>query len=137
MTAERTPAHYVHGMAGPVVIVPGRIAAWLERHADLNTVRVSSRGLDAEADAVLVALRVAALAWRGAATGSQKPAEPEVPGSSRQWMTTTQAGTRLGITDRAVRLAIQEGRLPATNVDGHWRITNEDIAHFTAAKKAA
>ncbi|MBT2567719.1 helix-turn-helix domain-containing protein [Arthrobacter sp. ISL-85] len=52
-------------------------------------------------------------------------------------MTTTQAGNRLGITDRAVRLAIQEGRLPATNVDGRWRITNEDIAHFTAAKKAA
>jgi len=137
VTAERTPTHYVHGMAGPVVIVPGRIAAWLERHADLNSVRVSSRGLDAEADAVLVALRVAALAWRGAATGSQQPAEPEVTGSSRQWMTTSQAGTRLGITDRAVRLAIQERRLPAENVDGRWRITNEDLAHFTAAKKAA
>lgn len=93
MTAERTPAHYVHGlgMAGPVVIVPGRIAAWLECHADLNSVRVNARGMDPEADAVRLAIRWAALAWRDVATGRQQPAEPEVAGSSRQWMTTTQA----------------------------------------------
>ncbi|MGN7149179.1 hypothetical protein ACTHQ6_09335 [Arthrobacter sp. SAFR-179] len=92
--------------------------------------------MDPEADNVLVALRLAALPWRETATGSPQAAEPEVTGSSRQWKTTTQAGIRLGITGRAVRLAIKEGRLPATNVDGRWRITNEDIAHFSAAKAA-
>ncbi len=42
----------------------------------------------------------------------------------------------LYITDRAVRLAIAEKRLPATQVNGRYRIAREDIQHFAAAKAA-
>ena len=131
----RPPAAYVHGVHAPVVIVPARIAAWLERHASLNEVRIRSRGADPEVDAVLAALRLAALTWRTAVTGSTNAPEPELPPQSKYY-STSEAAERLGITDRAVRLAIAQNRLNATNLHGRWRITPEDIAHFKAAKAA-
>lgn len=135
-TPQRPPQAYVHGVGGPVVIIPARVCAWLERHARLNEVRIQERGSDAEVDAVLVALRLAALTWRTTATGTPVAAKPEAATDLNQWMSTTQAAERLSITDRAVRLAIQEQRLHATNVAGRWRISREDIQHFAAAKAA-
>lgn len=136
-TPQRQPSAYVHGVGSPVVVLPGRVCAWLERYAKLNDVRIQNRGVDAEVDAVLVAVRLAALAWRDAATGSPVAAKPEAPADLNQWFTTTQAGDKIGITDRAVRLAIKEHRLKASNIDGRWRIAREDIEHFKAAKQAA
>lgn len=136
-TPQRQPAAYVHGVGSPVVVLPGRVCAWLERYAKLNEVRIQNRGVDAEVDAVLVAVRLAALAWRDAATGSPVAAKPEAPADLKKWFTTTQAGEKIGITDRAVRLAIKEHRLKASNIDGRWRIALEDIEHFKAAKQAA
>lgn len=133
---SRPPTAYVHGVDAPVVIIPARVCAWLERHAHLNEVRIRERGYDPEVDAVLVALRLAALAWRATATGTAVAAKPEAPTDLKQWMSTTEAADILYITDRAVRLAIQEDRLKATNVNGRWRITREDIQHFAAAKAA-
>lgn len=132
----RPPEAYVHGVAAPIVILPARVAAWLERHAGLNDLRVRARGNDPEVDSVLQAMHRASLHWRTAATGSNRAPEPEAPTELNQWFSTTQAADRLGITDRAVRLAIAEHRLPATNLNGRWRITPEDIAHFKAAKAA-
>lgn len=137
MTPQRPPEAYVHGINAPVVVIPARVCAWLERHARLNEVRIRERGADPEVDAVLVAVRLAALTWRTTATGTPVAAKPEAPADLNQWMSTGQAAARLGITDRAVRLAIQEQRLHATNVAGRWRITKEDLQHFTAAKNAA
>jgi excisionase family DNA binding protein len=133
---ERPPAAYVHGVGGPVVIIPARVCAWLERHAQLNEVRVRERGADPEVDAVLVALRLAALTWRTTATGTPVAAKPEAHADLNQWLSTTQAADILYITDRAVRLAIKEHRLKATSINGRWRITREDIQHFAAAKAA-
>ncbi|MFJ5693316.1 helix-turn-helix domain-containing protein [Arthrobacter sp. NPDC093125] len=137
MTTTRPATAYVHGVNGPVVVIPARVCAWLERHAKLNEVRIQERGADPEVDAVLVALRLAALTWRTTATGTPVAAKPEVAPDLNQWLSTGQAADRLGITDRAVRLAIQEQRLHATNVAGRWRITREDLEHFSAAKNAA
>lgn len=137
MTAPRRPPEaYVHGVGAPVVVVPGRVCAWLERHARLNEVRIENRGVDAEVDAVLVALRLAALSWRTSATGTPVAAKPEATADLNQWLSTTQAADILYITDRAVRLAISEKRLPATQVNGRYRIAREDIKHFAAAKAA-
>lgn len=133
---QRPPQAYVHGIGGPVVVIPARVCAWLERHAQLNEVRIRERGTDPEVDAVLVALRLAALTWRTTATGTPVAAKPEAPTDLNQWLSTTQAADILYITDRAVRLAIKEGRLPATLLNGRWRITREDIQHFAAAKAA-
>lgn len=133
---RRPPEAYVHGIGAPVVVVPARVCAWLERNARLNEVRIENRGADAEVDAVLVALRLAALTWRNTATGSPVAAKPEVTADLNQWLSTTQAADILYITDRAVRLAISEKRLPATQVNGRYRIAREDIQHFAAAKAA-
>lgn len=131
----RPPQAYVHGIDAPIVVVPARIAAWLERNLGLNQVRINARGADPEVDSVLNALRLAALTWRTTVTGSSQAPEPEATRESK-WYSTTEAGERLGITDRAVRLAIKEKRLHATNLDGRWRLTTEDIEHFKAAKAA-
>lgn len=77
----------------------------------------------------------AALHWRTTVTGSDHAPAPEEPAQSK-WMGTTEAAEMLGITDRAVRLAITQKRLHATNLHGRWRITPEDIEHFKAAKAA-
>lgn len=130
----RPPESYIHGVAAPIVILPARVAAWLERHAGLNDLRIRNRGIDPEVDSVLQALHRASLHWRTTVAGSNQAREPEVATQSNY--STTEAAERLGITDRAVRLAIAEQRLAATDDNGRWRITPEDIAHFKAAKAA-
>jgi excisionase family DNA binding protein len=133
----RPPAAFVHG-DGAVVVVPARAAAWLERFADLRALRIRHRGADPEVDAVLVALGVAAAAWREQHTGTANGttvadvAEP-APSSS---VTTAEAGQLLGIGPRAVRRAIAEGRLRAERHGDVWRIRREDVEHFRAARAA-
>ncbi|MFJ1510909.1 helix-turn-helix domain-containing protein [Cellulosimicrobium funkei] len=133
---QRTASSYVIGVDGPAVVVPARVAAWLEARAGLSGLRVKARGIDPEVDAVLVAIRVVGLAWRDSATGSHVEPEPEVPRGSSQWLSTGQAADLLGITDRAVRLAISENRLPAQQVAGRYRITRADVEHYRAARAA-
>jgi excisionase family DNA binding protein len=119
--AIRQPASYVHGLRGPLVIVPGRVAEILERRAHLNEFRVSIRGTDPELDAVLIAIRVAALQWRASATGSADAPTAEAAGIAR-------------ITDRAIRQAIADGRLPATRSGRNWRIARVDLEQYRAAR---
>lgn len=136
MGDAKPPGAYLHGDGpGCVVIVPARVAAWIAARTALRGARISARGDDPEVYAVLAALHRAALTWRTSATGSPTPPAPEVTAPS-QWMSTTQAAHRLGVTDRAIRLAITQHRLPAENVDGRWRITPEDIEHYRAARAA-
>ncbi|MGC0271727.1 helix-turn-helix domain-containing protein [Pseudactinotalea sp. Z1739] len=52
-------------------------------------------------------------------------------------MTTGQAASLLGIGERAVRQAIQRGRLPAVRVGGRWVIEREDLEQYRQAVKAA
>ncbi|WP_171467684.1 helix-turn-helix domain-containing protein [Cellulosimicrobium sp. 72-3] len=127
---------YLVGTQGPAVMVPARVAAWLEVRAGLSSVRAKARGTDPEVDAVLFALRMAGLAWRTSATGSEVEPEPEVPRESSQWLSTGQAAELLGITDRAVRLAIREGRLDAEQVAGRYRISRPNFEHYRAARAA-
>ncbi|MFC4535687.1 helix-turn-helix domain-containing protein [Sphaerisporangium dianthi] len=127
------PEQYTHG---PGVEIPARICAWLESHAGLARLRIERRGQDPEVDAVLAAIRQQAARWRTSATGSPDAAQPEVAPSST-WLTTTQAGDLLGMTDRGVRDAIEGGRLPAENVAGRWRISREDVEHYRARRGAA
>ncbi|GGR78530.1 hypothetical protein GCM10010169_23380 [Micromonospora fulviviridis] len=135
----RPPAAYVHGLDGPAVVVPARVAAWLERVADLREIRTHHRGADPEVDAVLVALGVAAAAWRQQAGissdhGTDQRKQPETePGSP---LTTTQAADLLNITDRGVRAAIAAQRLNAQRVGDQWLIDREDLEHFRAGRAA-
>jgi excisionase family DNA binding protein len=131
----RPAEHYVHGIGAPAVVVPGRVAAWLERHADLTRLRIERRGQDPEVDAVLTALRLAAAAWRSSATGTDSRNQPELAPSSPQ-VTTRDAADLLDMTPRGVVKAIAEGRLPAEQINGRWQITREDLEHFRASRAA-
>jgi excisionase family DNA binding protein len=123
----------VHGQDGHgIVIVPGRVAAILERFARLDAFRKEIRGRDSELDAVLIDFHAAAVAWRSTEVGTTEAPKPELP---RVWASTSEAATVLRIGDRAIRKAIAEGRLPADRVDGRWRIAREDLAHFRARQK--
>lgn len=136
MGEAKPPGAYRHGEAAScIVIVPARVAAWLATRTDLKSVRISARGADPEVYAVLHDLHRAALEWRASVTGSAAAPEPEV-GAPSKWVSTTKAADLLGITDRAVRLAISERRLPAQQVDGRWRIDREDVEHYRAARAA-
>lgn len=126
----RPPGGY---LTGPGVYLPARICAALERLADLPRIRVQHRGTDPELDTVLGDIRTAAAKWRATATGSPHPPPPEADASSG-WLSTTRAAEILGVTDRAIRLAITEHRLHAQQVDGRWRITREDLEHFRASR---
>jgi len=131
----RQPPGYIVGESGPAVVVGGRVAAALERYAGLDAFRRQMRGTDPELDNTLLALRMVALAWRTSVTGRREEAPPEAEAASL-WVNTNQAALRLGIGDRAVRLAIQEKRLPAVMVDGRWRITRIDLELYRAARAA-
>ena len=130
----RPPSHFVHGPNAEVVILPQRIAAWLERHARLNELRVEVRGADAEVDAVLAAIRLAALAYRTAVCGTDQGKQAE--GEQPSVMSTQQVADQLHLHPRTIRLAIAEKRLRAEQVDGRWRVTREDFEHYRAARAA-
>lgn len=122
-----------------MVVVPGRIAAWLDRHAGLSRLRIEHRGQDPEVDAVLVALAVASAAWRsragiGSDHGTEQAKQPS--DQSRSLLTTADAAELLGISDRGVRKAILDGRLPAQRVADVWLVDREDVEHFKARRAA-
>ncbi len=130
--------HFLHDQPGPVVVVTARVAAWLDARG-LSALRVNARGVDAEVDAVLAALHYAALSWRTSLSSAQSevagPDVEDAPGLT--WVSSSTAADLLGITDRAVRLAMESGRLPAEKVDGRWRVAREDLEHFRAGRRAA
>lgn len=133
--SELTPK-YVLRVSEPSVVVPARVAAFLEQRAHLSALRVSVRGIDPEVSEVLESLRYVAMAWRGSAAGTEVEAGPEPATDSKQWMTTGGAAGVLGITSRAVRKAIARGAIPAEEVDGRYRVNREDIEHYRAARAA-
>lgn len=122
------------------VVVPARVAHLLEQQLDLAALRVRLRGLDPEASGVLEDIHLVALEWSSALAGTRaaelpEPAEESVS-KEANWMSTTQAAGRLGMTDRGVRKAIREGRLNAHLVDERYRITFADLEHFRARRVA-
>lgn len=123
------------GTNGPAVVLDARACAWLERYAGLTSLRVRVRGTDPEISKQLEEIRVAAMSWRGSATGTERDTEPELAAES-EWLSTGQVADQLMVTDRAIRKAIREGRLVATDVGGRYRINREDLEHYRAARAA-
>ncbi|ORV85557.1 hypothetical protein AWC11_01655 [Mycobacterium interjectum] len=136
----RPAEHLVHGLDGPVAVVDGRVCHLLNRMLSLDKFRVQVRGQDAQLDHTLMAIKLAATAFAessAAGTHAAPRPEPEAP-SKRQLndtVSTTTAATILGITDRAVRKAIAEKRLPATLLDGrYYRVARDDLAAYAATR---
>ncbi len=125
-------ARYLHG---GVVIVPAEVAAWLLANGDLNRLRVATRGADPRRDAVLMALAMAAHQHMTVTSGDgcRSAMEPEAA-APLEWMSTTQAADQLGVTDRAVRLACQLGRLAARQVGGRWQVSRAVLDEYQRGK---
>jgi excisionase family DNA binding protein len=133
--SARDAVNLIHGLDGPVIVINARTAAYLNRYAGLAAYRREHRGEDAEVDQALLGLALLEMKWRETATGTKEAPKPELDTSS-QWLSTTQAGTQLGVTDRAIRKAITEHRLKALRVNDRWRITRTDLEHYRAARAA-
>ena len=136
----KPPGWHIVGLGGPAVVVPGRVAAWLESRLDLRRVRTDVRGIDPEVDAVLLDFAVVAQTWRSRVEalpcrGSEQ-AGPAEAGTSSSWVTTTEAAVRLGVTSSRVRQEIRAKHLAAEQVDHQWRIALQDLAHYVAARAA-
>ncbi|MCC8909463.1 helix-turn-helix domain-containing protein [Curtobacterium sp. GD1] len=129
----RRAKELVLGVHGPEAVVSGRAAAWLLRYAGLNEYHLDHRGEDAEIDQTLIALKVAAFAWRDTATGTPDAPKAELKTQS-EWLSTKQAADALAMTDRAIRKAIRENRLQATTIGRAYRINREQLAHFKARR---
>jgi excisionase family DNA binding protein len=135
----RTAEQMVHGLDGPCAVLPGRACAALNRLLELDKVRIQIRGQDAQLDQALMAIKLAATAFAGSGTGTFVAPQPEPMARSGQQLKdtvgTTTAATILGMTDRAIRKAINEKRLPATKDDsGHHRISRNDLANYLATR---
>lgn len=128
-------ASYVLGLEGAVVVVPERIAAWLDRHAGLTALRLEHRGSDPEVDQVLLALAVASANWRTAAVGKDPRQEVAVEPQS-SWLTAAEIADRLGISSRTVRWACQTGRLPAERVGSQWQVSRTEYEQYRASRAA-
>ncbi len=139
IAAGRAPERYVHGLHGPCVVVPARITAVLVTRAGLADYHAQHRGEDPELDAVLVALKVTAAAWRSAVAdhGNEQTKYPAGAAVSTQWLSTAQAARRLGCSPRTVRWAIAAGRLSAEWVGGGWVLYPADVEHYRARRAAA
>lgn len=131
MTENRPPSRFVQG-----VVVSPRIAYLLEKSVDFKPLRVKSRGADTDLTDTLHALHWAALAYDSSFHGSNDTSPTEVRRPSMQALTPGAVASRLGITPHAVRLAIREQRLPATQVDGRWQISPADFENFKATRRA-
>ncbi|ORM29195.1 helix-turn-helix domain-containing protein [Williamsia sp. 1135] len=118
------------------VVLPARIAAWLEEQAGLTTAherRLAMRDTDPLAYEVLAALHLSALAHRSG-TGTKLAAVPAQPSPSECWLTTTEAARQLGMTDRGIRKWITTGRLPAQRHGNRWLINR---THLPVSQTAA
>jgi excisionase family DNA binding protein len=109
------------------VVVPPRLAAWLERTAGVsNDRRILIRDSDPLAYEVLAALHIAAAYYRSGA-GTEQAAGSGNSRELRTWLTTADAASRFGVTDRAIRKWIATGRLPAIKCGGQWLLNSNHI----------
>jgi excisionase family DNA binding protein len=114
--------------------IPPRIAALIESRTNIRRLRVGLRGIDPEATAVLESLRECASSWRGFPGTETVMDSPRKPATRSTWLTTGQAAAVTGISRQAIGKAIRTGRLPATRVDGRYRVSRQDLEQWLATR---
>ena len=138
MTRDPRPAEaFVHG---DIALVRGAMAHKLLERGDFKTWTANHYGDDPEFDTMLRALRMAAARRTSDATsalGSESAAQPEVTPQLASVINAMQAAALLGVTDRAVRLAIAGGKLPAQQVGRRWQIDRNDVERYRASRRTA
>lgn len=129
VVTNRRSARFVQG-----VLVTPRVAALLSNTPEFAQLRARLRSGDEEVYGTLVDVtQLGLLAVNASAPGSTSAPHPEAAApSASKLLTTTQAAVRLGISSRAVRLACETGRLPASKTpDGRWQIPAQAVSKGT------
>jgi hypothetical protein len=132
--SARPPEHYLHGFENGnlgVILLTAENVARLSRCLDLDHLRPAVRGGDAIVDSILVAFRLAELAWRSSATGIT-PATKAEPRSV--WMTATEVAEGLNVSTRRVR-AITPKHLHGIKDGGRWRYRRDDYELYRSTRK--
>ena len=131
------PSRYLVGGDPPAVVVPARIARFLDRGV-LERLRMEYRGSDGELDAVLSALHLAGLAYlEHGPTSASGTAEAEVTpemssSASGERMGSAEAANLLGCSDRWVRGLAPE--LDGCKVAGRWSYDREAVVEYAARR---
>lgn len=132
----RPAEHLVH--TGPSVTLDGLLCAKLNKLLGLDKIRAQLRGKDRHLDEGLLAIRLTAAAYESSSAGTYSAPQPVPVSRSTQQLndtvSTSTAADILGLTDRAIRKAITENRLKATQLDKRWRIHRDDLAQYQADK---
>jgi len=136
---HRRAREYLTGEPG--MFLPGWLAAWLMTRTNLREVRRHVHGGDRVLDEALLALAALADSARGSAVGSVDgtalAVEPEpAPVSIREVLTVAEAAGLIGVTDRAVRKAIEEDRLAAERVAGRLVVARDAAVEYAQRRSA-
>jgi len=138
VSSDPRPAEaFVHG---DNAIVRADMAHKLLERGGFKNWTANHYGDDPEFDTILRALRIAAARRTSDLTsdrGSKSAAQPEVAPQLAAVINAMQAADLLGVTDRAIRLAIAGGKLPAQQVDGRWQINRQDVERYRATRRTA
>lgn len=116
-----------HVTADGAVIVPPRIAHWLETNAGVTADwRDRLRDTDLEAHQVMAALHWAATQHRSG-IGTNSPVGQRKQPESQVWLSTCEAAREMKVSDRCIRKWISTDRLPATMSGCRWLINRNDL----------
>jgi excisionase family DNA binding protein len=113
-----------------VVSVPADVALALLVKAGLDDYRRDHRGENPRVDRILIELTEAAIRWRELADRGQKRAPNADTMPSSQRLTTKQAASITGVSDRTIRRAIAAGRLPAERVGRIYLVNRQDVGRY-------
>jgi excisionase family DNA binding protein len=113
-----------------ITVVPADVALVLLVRAGLADYRRTHRGENSRVDRILIELTEAAIRWRELADQgrTRAPNTDTVPESQR--LTTKQAATMMGVSDRTIRRAIADGHLPAERVGRCYLITRGEVGRY-------
>lgn len=109
------------------VIIPPRIAQWLEQHCGMTADRrIKLRVTDVDAYVVFAALHLSALCRSD--RGTESVAGQQNTTSLDIWISTTEAAQALHVTDRCIRKWCTTGRLHAVRAGNRWLVNTNSIA---------
>jgi excisionase family DNA binding protein len=125
--------------AWPTVALSPRVCAWLESEIDLRRLALSVRGVDDEFTEALHSIHLASLDWRelSSTSGSNADKAASAPSDSKDdpYLTSAAVAKRRGTSDRAVRLACLQGRIPHEKVGNRYQIRRSDADAYTPRTK--
>lgn len=117
-----------------ITIVPGDVATILLTRGGLGEYRKSHRGEHPRVDRVLIELTEAAIRWRELTDNGQNRAPTTDTGPLSKHMTTKQVADLTGVSDRTIRRAITDGRLPAQRVGRTYLISRHDVGRYRTTR---